>query len=179
MATARVATERPEHRRRDVLVEPEWLQSRLGDPAVCVIEVDVRPVAYDEGHIAGAHLWNVYGDLKNDDYRTVGRASIERLVRRAGITADSTVVFYGYAPAMGFWLMKRHRHADVRILDCAREVWRDGGRPWTSDVTASIRSSYRLPTPDDCVRADTRQVLDAIDDPRCTCLLYTSPSPRD
>jgi hypothetical protein len=34
----------------------------------------------------------------------------------------SVVVFHGYAPALGFWLMKLHRHQDVRILDCSRDA---------------------------------------------------------
>ena len=91
----------------------------MGDPTVRVIEVDVSPVAYDEGHIDGAQLWNVYRDLKTADYHFVGDAAIEALLGRSGVVPESTIVFYGYAPAMGFWLMKLYGHADVRILNCA------------------------------------------------------------
>jgi thiosulfate/3-mercaptopyruvate sulfurtransferase len=49
----------------DALVEPQWLQSHLHDPGLQVVEVDVSPVAYNEGHIEGAVLWNVYRDLKD------------------------------------------------------------------------------------------------------------------
>ena len=42
------------------------------------------------------------------------------------------MVFYGYAPAMGFWLMKLYGHVDVRILDCTRSTWRDEGYPWAT-----------------------------------------------
>ena len=52
-----------------------------------------------------------------------------RLFARSGIGPDTTVVFYGYAPAMGFWLAKLYGHADARILNCARDGWRDEGRP--------------------------------------------------
>src|ERR1700731_1003694 len=84
-----------------VLVDPAWLAAHLGDPDLRVVEVDVSPAAYDDWHIDGAVLWNVYRDLKDADYRLVDAAALERLVTGAGITADSTVVFYGYAPAMG------------------------------------------------------------------------------
>ena len=43
--------------------------------------------------------------------------ALERLLARSGIGPDSMVVRYGYAPAMGFWLMKLYGHADVLILD--------------------------------------------------------------
>jgi thiosulfate/3-mercaptopyruvate sulfurtransferase len=78
------------------------------------------------------------------------------------------VVMYGYAPAMGFWLMKLYRHLDVRILDCARGVWQDEGRPWTKDATRPGITHYRLPDSDDRIRAGHRKVEDAINDPTCT-----------
>src|ERR1700760_1902996 len=83
----------------EVLVDPEWLQAHLSDPRVRVVEVDVSPAAYDDWHIDGAVLWNVYADLKDAGYRTADSAAVERLVTRSGIGPDSTVVFYGYAPA--------------------------------------------------------------------------------
>ena len=47
-----------------VLVEPGWLEAHLHDPAVRVVEVDVSRRGYDEWHIAGAVLWDVYRDLE-------------------------------------------------------------------------------------------------------------------
>jgi len=37
----------------EALVEPRWLQEHLHDSALRLVEVDVSPVAYDEGHIEG------------------------------------------------------------------------------------------------------------------------------
>src|SRR5215467_7189298 len=89
----------------DVLVSAQWLEAHLHDPAVRVVEVDVSRLAYDEWHIDGAVLWNIYADLKDAGYRLADAAAVAGLLARSGITADSTVVCYGYAPAMGFWLM--------------------------------------------------------------------------
>jgi thiosulfate/3-mercaptopyruvate sulfurtransferase len=121
-------------------VDRQWLDAHLLDPRVRVVEVDVSPVAHDDWHIDGAVLWNVYTDLKDADYRTVGTAALERLVARSGIGPDSTVVFHGYAPALGFWLMKLYGHLDVRI-------------PATG---------YRLGGEDRGIRADRAAVQDAI-----------------
>src|SRR3984893_17581190 len=115
-----------------VLVDPQWLEAHLFDPCVQVVEVDVSPAAYDDWHIDGAVLWNVYADLKDADYRLVDAPAVQGLVTRSGIRPDSTVVFYGYAPAMAFWLMKLYGHLDVRILDCSRDTWRSERRPWNS-----------------------------------------------
>ncbi len=36
-----------------------------------MVEVDVSPAAYDDWHIDGAVLWNIYTDLKDTDYQPV------------------------------------------------------------------------------------------------------------
>src|SRR5471032_1313619 len=103
--------------RTDVLVDTAWLEEHLHDPGLRVVEVDVSPAAYVEGHLPGAVLWNVYQDLKDADYRLVDKAAMERLVERSGIARDAVVVFYGYAPAIGFWLMRLFGHTEARILN--------------------------------------------------------------
>ena len=108
----------------EVLVSRQWLAEHLHDPLVRVVEVDVSPAAYNDWHIDGAVLWNVYGDLKDADYRTADAEALQRLIARSGISPQSTVVFYGYAPALGLWLMRLYGHRDVRILDCSRDTWR-------------------------------------------------------
>ena len=154
----------------DVLVDARWLAGHLDDPAVRIVEVDVSPVAYEQGHIAGAVLWNVYQDLKDADYQLVDRATTEALVSRSGITPDSTVVFYGYAPAMAFWLLKLYGHRDVRILDCSRDAWTAQQGLWTTDVVLPVPSRYPLPDQDDRIRVDHSAVWAAIGDPATTLL---------
>jgi thiosulfate/3-mercaptopyruvate sulfurtransferase len=154
----------------DVLASPSWLEERLDDPGLCVIEIDVSPVAYGAGHIDGAVLWNVYGDLKDPQYRLIDKAAVQRLLEASGIRPESTVVFYGYAPAMGFWLMKLYGHRDVRILDCSRTVWLDEGRPWSVEAPVREVTRYPIPDADARLRADHRAVAAAIGDPASTIL---------
>ena len=155
------------HRRADVLVEPEWVEEHLDDPQLRLIEVDVSATAYDQGHIPGAALWNVYRDLKDSDYRLLAPVAMEDLLARTGIEPGSTVVCYGYAPALAFWLMKLYRHADVRVLDCSRGAWMDDGRPWTADppTPTGPTTRYPLAAPDPRSRADYATVKTAIGRP--------------
>jgi thiosulfate/3-mercaptopyruvate sulfurtransferase len=156
--------------RAGVLVSPAWLDAHLHDPGVRVVEVDVSRRAYDEWHIAGAVLWNVYADLKDADYRLAGAAATQRLFARSGIRPDSTVVFYGYAPAMGFWLMKLYGHADVRILDCSRDTWQRGDHPRSAAAAEPAATGYTLGRQDDQLRAGHAAVRAAIADPGATLL---------
>ena len=155
----------------DALVEPQWLSEHLHDAELQVVEVDVSPAAYDEGHIDGAVLWNVYGDLRDSEYRPVdGLPAIQDLFERSGIGPGSTVVFYGYASAMGFWLMKVYGHLDVKILNCGRTTWVESGLAWTKEAATPIRTHYPVTAEDGGIRADSRSVEAAIGDRTRTIL---------
>lgn len=148
-----------------VLVGPDWLEDHLHDPLLRVVEVDVNATAYEQGHIEGAVLWNIYTDLKDSDYRLVDKAAVERLVARSGIAGRSTVVFYGYGAAIGFWLMRLYGHADLRILDCSRAPWEADGRPWNAVASEPVPTAYRLPDADQRLRVQHAQVANAIGNP--------------
>jgi thiosulfate/3-mercaptopyruvate sulfurtransferase len=153
---------------RSLLVDPGWLAVHLGDSDLRVVEVDVSPAAYDDWHIDGAVLWDVYRDLKDADYRLSEPAALEQLLARSGISPDSTVVFYGYAPAMGLWLMRLWGHHDTRILDCSRETWRAEGLPWSTEATQLPAGRYHFGDEDRSIRADRAAVQRAIGTPGTT-----------
>ena len=160
----------------EVLVDAQWLSAHLHDPRVRVVEVDVSRAAYDDWHIDGAVLWNVYADLKDASYHTVDRAAVERLMARSGIGPDTTVVFYGYAPALALWLVKLYGHSDARILDCSRDAWRAAGHPEasTTPVNTAVNtaeqppSRFHLGDKDTRIWADQAAVRDAIGQPGTT-----------
>ena len=171
MTTTQDTTLMPGRGAAGPLVCAEWLSSHLDDPAIRVVEVDVSRAGYDEWHIEGAVLWNVYADLKDADFRLADAAAVERLLARSGIGPDTTVVCYGYAPAMGFWLMKLYGHADVRILDCSRDAWRREDRARTTEATTPLATTgYRVSGPDLRISADDAAVRARIHDPGATLL---------
>ena len=152
----------------NVLVEAGWLRDHLTDPRVRVVEVDVSPANYRDWHIDGAVLWNVYADLKDGDYRTVDATAVERLMARSGIDPESTVVCYGYAPALALWLMQLYGHADVRILNCSRDAWRAEGYPWSTEEVTPAPGGFRVADQDARIRADWTEVREAIGRPGST-----------
>jgi thiosulfate/3-mercaptopyruvate sulfurtransferase len=155
------------------LVDPSWLAEHLSDSDVRVVEVDVSPAAHTDWHIDGAVLWTVYSDLKDTDYRSIEAAQFARLVARSGIGAHTTVVFYGYAPAFAFWLMKLYGHADARILNCSREAWQAAGHPWTGSPTPpspTTSGPHELGNPDSRLRADLTAARCAAQDPNTALL---------
>ncbi len=150
------------------LVDTEWLAAHLADPDVCVVEIDVSPKAYTAGHIDGAVLWNVYADVLQPDYRIVERARFAELLSRSGIRPETTVVVYGYAASLGFWLLTYYGHPRVSLLDGSRAAWLAEQRPVTNEVPQPASSGYDeldFGELQDPIRARRDQVLRAIDDP--------------
>jgi thiosulfate/3-mercaptopyruvate sulfurtransferase len=128
----------------EVFVDPEWVVEHLADPDVRVIEVDVSPSAYNQGHIPGAVLWNAYTDLRHSDYSLVDQSEFVDLLSRSGLTPNTTIVFYGYGSSLGFWIMRALGHKRVLMLSGSRQLWHGAGRPWTTDLRAPLPSAYGL-----------------------------------
>jgi thiosulfate/3-mercaptopyruvate sulfurtransferase len=128
----------------DARVDAAWISSRIADPSVRFVEIDVSAAAYNAGHVPGAVLWNAYADLRHSDYRPISAGELQDLLRKSGVTPDMTVVFYGYGAHLGFWLLKSHGHDRVRLMDGSREQWRTAGQNWSTDVPTPAKSHYVL-----------------------------------
>ncbi len=150
----------------EVLVDTQWVVDHLSDPKVRLIEADVSPQAYNEGHIPGAIFWNAFTDLLLPDQRTnFDSVAMEGLLSRSGITNDTTVIAYGDHPATGgwlFWLLKVFDHHDVRVLNGDRQKWIAEGRPLTTEQPIITPTHYRAQAPDASLRASHEYVQESI-----------------
>jgi len=136
------------------LVNTEWLQARLDDANVRILESSIDKASYDAAHIPGA-LWvdHFAHLLRNGDDSSGLVLTPEQyaaLMQRLGIAPETTVVWYGdrhnsYA-TRGFWTMDYYQHpGGVHVLDGGRERWLTEARPVTSDVIDVQPSSYPVP----------------------------------
>lgn len=150
-------------------VEPSWVAERLDDESVRVIEVDVAPAAFREGHVPGAVLWNIYSDLRGDRYAPAGTPELRQLLERSGVGPETTVVFYGYGAHLGYWLLTAHGHRDVRLLDGPREQWLELG-DWSVDASEYAAMSYPLPPPDERLFVSRETVLELLGSPDAVLL---------
>ena len=141
------------------LVDATWIAEHLHDDTVRIVEIDVAPAAYRDGHIPGAVLWNIYADLRRPDYAPVEQAGLERLLSRCGLTPETTVVCYGYGAHLGYWLLRSHGHDDVRLMDGPRSQWLEAGYQWSLDEPGPGATAYPLEAGDPSVRASREDVL--------------------
>jgi thiosulfate/3-mercaptopyruvate sulfurtransferase len=153
-----------EYANPNALVETDWLEEHLDDPAVRVIEVDEDTTAYEKGHVRGAVGWNWNTDLHTKVGREyVSREELADLLSRAGVGPDTTVVLYGgnnnWFAAYAYWILKLRGFDGVRLLNGGRKKWELESRELTQDVPAHEPTGVELTAPE---RPEIRALRDEV-----------------
>ncbi|MFB7665066.1 sulfurtransferase [Kitasatospora sp. NPDC056138] len=153
--------------RSDVLVDADWVQARLDDPKVVIVEVDEDTSAYEKNHIRNAVRIDWKRDLQDPVRRDfVDQAGFEALLSAKGIANDDTVVLYGgnnnWFASYAYWYFKLYGHGDVRLLDGGRKKWELDSRELVAEVPSRAATEYRAQAQDSSIRAFRDDVLAAI-----------------
>jgi thiosulfate/3-mercaptopyruvate sulfurtransferase len=136
------------------LVTGEWLEPRLGQPGLVVVESDEDVLLYETGHIPGAVKVDWHTELNDPVVRDyVDGAGFAELLSRKGISRDDTIVIYGdknnWWAAYALWVFSLFGHEDVRLLDGGRDKWIAEGRPITTDAPSRAATEYPVIERDD------------------------------
>ena len=142
----------------DALVSTDWVAEHRQDPGTRIIEVDVDPTMYQNGHIENAVGWNWATDL-NDSVRRdiIDKAAFEALLGKAGVTNGDTIVLYGdsnnWFAAWAFWQFKIYGVDTVKLMNGGRKKWEAEGRPYTTEVPSPEAKTFTAKEADPSVRA--------------------------
>jgi len=148
----------------DALVDTDWLEGHLDDPAVRSVEVDEDTTAYEKGHIKGAVAWNWFKDL----HAPVGRdyldqVGLSRLLSAAGVGPDTTVVLYGgnnnWFAAYAYWLVRYLGFGGAKLLNGGRKKWELESRELTTDAPSHQATDFTVDAP---VAGDFRALRDEV-----------------
>jgi thiosulfate/3-mercaptopyruvate sulfurtransferase len=157
---SRKMTPRPE-----LLVDPAWLDARLADPKLCVLDCTVymtqQPVGpsicrsgyqnWQAGHIPGAHYVSMIDDFSdpagNIAYRLPAHDKVAAKLRSLGVDEDSTIVLYGadYVATVTriFWVLRVCGARDVRLLDGGFDRWVAEGRKVSTDPPPARQGNFQ------------------------------------
>jgi thiosulfate/3-mercaptopyruvate sulfurtransferase len=153
--------------REAVLVDAAWVEERLDDDKVVLVEVDEDTSAYDKGHIRGAVKIDWKQDLQDPVRRDfVNKQQFEQLLSERGIANDDTVVLYGgnnnWFAAYAYWYFRLYGHDQVRLLDGGRKKWELDSRELSDEPVSRPKTSYTAKDPDLAIRAFRDEVVDSI-----------------
>jgi thiosulfate/3-mercaptopyruvate sulfurtransferase len=163
------ATEARTYADTEVLVATSWVATNLENPKVRIIESNEDTLLYSSGHIPGAVHVDWTNDL-NDSVRRdyIRKAGFESLMSRIGVTADTTVVFYGdknnWWACYAFWVFQLFGHTRAKVMDGGRVKWERERRMLTREVRQYPETQYKAQERNDSVsRAFRGEVLKHID----------------
>ena len=156
----------------DVLVDTEWIEARMEDPGVRVLEVGGNANAFGEGHLPGASFLPM-GLLSNPDDPIRGQiataAQVSAALSGVGIERDQTVVLYdrrnNLSAARAYWVLKYYRHTDVRIYNGGTPKWTADARELSTVMVEYEPSDYEAGPADPEIRTTWQYVIDHTDDP--------------
>jgi thiosulfate/3-mercaptopyruvate sulfurtransferase len=153
----------------EMLVETEWVADHLNDPHVRIVESDEDLLLYDVGHIPGAVKIDWQADLQDSVLRDyIDKPRFEKLMARAGIANDTTVVFYGdksnWWACYALWTFALFGHEKAVIMNGGRQKWIEEGRPLSKDAPAYPATKYLARERDDKrIRAFREEVMKQIE----------------
>lgn len=174
----------------DVLVEPDWLSGRLGDPDLRVLDctVDLRPGGdggmlavsgrdkWHEGCIPGSGFADLIDDLSDpgSPYRFTmpSPARFAAAMGDLGVGDDSAVVLYDRRFNMWatrvWWMLRAFGFDRAAVLDGGWRAWQAGGHPVAAgrDHPAPSQAGF-TPRPRPELIASTDDVLAATRTPTC------------
>lgn len=181
--TGEVAESGPRQYASDVLIDTEWVQARLSDPMVRVVEVGGSSSAYDEGHVPGAVFLSM-GALSNPDEpvqnQIATQAQVSQALSALGVEQGQTVVLHdrqsNLQAARAYWVLKYYRHPEVRILNGGVPKWTADGGTLSVDPVAVTASAYRASPADEEIRTTWEYVVDHTDDAQTLMCDVRSPN---
>jgi thiosulfate/3-mercaptopyruvate sulfurtransferase len=131
----------------EVLVSTDWVAAHGNDANVRLLESNEDILLYDTGHIPGALKIDWQEDLNDHLVRDyIGKDAFEGLLRKLGVSNDTTVVFYGdksnWWATYAFWVFQLFGHTNAKVVDGGRQKWIDEGRELTREKPAVTVSNY-------------------------------------
>jgi len=150
------------------LVDTQWVQDRLDDDSVRLVEVDENPALYAEAHIPGAVGFDWKRDLQDQVKRDFLTADeFGALFGSRGISSEHTIVLYGdrnnWFAAYTYWYLKYYGHHAVKLMDGPREKWIAEGRLTTKELPAYAPAKFTALAGDEAIRARRDEVMAALD----------------
>jgi len=183
------------------LVEPDWLEARLGEPDLrvldCTVHLDFDPETgarrsesgrgdWERAHVPGSAFADIPGALSatDPDY-PYQRPSPERFadaMEALGVGDDSRVVCYdsegnGWA-ARVWWLLRAFGFDRAGVLNGGWNRWTAEGRP-VSAAPPTEREVTFTPDPRPELFVEKEAVLEAIDDEACCLVDALRPADHD
>jgi thiosulfate/3-mercaptopyruvate sulfurtransferase len=166
----------------DALVDTEWLESRLEDASVRIVEVGGNSDGYDEGHVPGSVFLSM-SLLSNPDEpirnMIATREQASEALSSVGVEQRQTVVLLdrqsNLQAARAFWVLAYYQHPQVHIYNGGVPKWTADGGALSTAGTEIIPTEYQAGPADEALRTTWQYVVDQTENPQTLMCDVRSP----
>lgn len=137
----------------DILVTPEWLNSKLDDPRMVLIQVNYIKLDYNKEHIRGAkYLWpgSLAPDSPEGHFNVPDTKQATQVLQDLGINNDSYIVIYHVRNEVTvtarMFLTFEHLgfKGKVFFLNGGLDEWKNAGLPITKEIPSARKGNVRI-----------------------------------
>jgi thiosulfate/3-mercaptopyruvate sulfurtransferase len=151
----------------DLLVGPDWLNARLADDSLALIQIEGDRAPYDAGHLPGAVYAHGYDDF------TAERGGVRALVPlpeelaatlgRFGIDQSHDIVCYAAGksmwPSRAYWVLRYYGFPRVHLADRSLAALQRAGLPVTTEVPDRAPTTPAIGAGDASILSTVDEVL--------------------
>jgi thiosulfate/3-mercaptopyruvate sulfurtransferase len=153
---------------QEVLVTTDWVWQNQAAPNVRLVEVSVDPGVYEKGHLPGAVGFKWHTELCDPVSRDIASPEkFQALCRKAGISADTTVVLYGdlnnWFACWAYWEFSMYGAKNVKLMNGGRKKWELEKRPLDLTVPAYPPGDFQAAQAAPQLRARLLDVLRVVE----------------
>ncbi len=154
----------------EVLVTTDQVADIIGNPSYKIIEVDMDPEAYTQGHIPGAIGWDWEKQLRDQETQEIlTPEQFSQLLGESGVSENDNVVVYGdnnnWFACWAYWLLYMAGHQSVWVMDGGARKWFAEGRLVSQAQPPIQPSNYAVPQFDLSDKASTESVFESFFSP--------------
>jgi thiosulfate/3-mercaptopyruvate sulfurtransferase len=164
-----------------LLVDVTWLNARLADTSLRIIDMRADPADYGQGHVPGAAYLDVNdarAPVPAGGFRLPAAGEAALLFGKLGIGPDTHVVIYDDAGGLHasrlFFTLDVFGHPRVSLLDGGIQAWRRAGFRLTQDRPRITPTTYRPSLRTDRV-ATAQQIATRLGDAKLALVDARSP----
>ncbi len=155
-----------------LLVDAAWLNARLGDLSIRIVDMVTEPEVYQKDHIPGAVYLHVNDSriaVPEGGFRLPTAEEGAKLLGGLGITPDTLVVIYddsgGLHASRLFFTLDVLGHRKAAILNGGIQAWRRAGFALSKEIPKVTPTVYRPAIHPERV-ASAEWVRDRLKDPK-------------
>ncbi|MDG2015347.1 MAG: sulfurtransferase [Pirellulaceae bacterium] len=160
------------------LISCDALERKLRAPELVLLDLGPERELYEKGHLPGALFVDWVDDITDPDqpdrYQLIGKAAMQKLLRKLGIKKESRVVIYddlnSRISIRMYWSLKYYGITRVQLLDGGRTAWLASDRPLEQKSRTPVPSEIVIQSGNDKIAANLDFIADRLQNPNVSLI---------